>query len=48
MKRTSQRGLSAQQTGCAAPALAMIGFGEVGEFEINRKGFGDAVGVVDG
>ncbi len=26
----------------------MVGFGEVGEFEIDGEGFGDAVGVFDG
>jgi hypothetical protein len=33
--------------GRATAAFAVIGFGEVGELEIDREGFGNAVGIFD-
>ena len=36
------------QLGGTPSSLAMIGFGQVGELEINRERFRDPVGLIDG
>ena len=46
-ERAFQRGLLGMQFGGTPSPLAMVGFGQVGEFEINRECFGDAVGLID-
>src|ERR1043166_8435858 len=46
-KRAAQQGFPALQTGSPATALAMIGLGQVGEFEINGESLGDAICVLN-
>ncbi len=46
-ERAVHRSLARQHAGGAATALAVVGFGEVGEFEINGESLGDAVSVFD-
>ena len=41
-----ERGLLGMQLGGTPSPLAMIGFGKIGEFEINRERFGDTVGLI--
>ena len=45
-KRSGQRRLTGVQFRRAAAALAVIGFSQIGQFEINRERFGHAIRVV--
>jgi dTDP-4-dehydrorhamnose 3,5-epimerase-like enzyme len=47
-ERTFQRRLLSMQLSGAAPPFAMRSLRQIGEFEINRKRFGDAVGFFNG
>ena len=44
-KRTRERRMFAVQFARAAPALAMVGLGKIGEFEVSREGFCDLIGA---
>jgi hypothetical protein len=46
-ERTFQCRLLGVQFGGTPSPLAMIGFGKVGEFEIDGEGFGDPMGLID-
>ena len=46
-KRAFDGSIVLLQAGSAAAPLAVVGLGKVGEFEINREGFGEAVSVFD-